>query len=72
MRWSNEGISLLDAMTLVSFLIGLANYDENIDQSSIDKIVKQTVEDIHYHLSMQDEKINEILSKLGGDTNGEK
>lgn len=72
MRGSNESISLLDAMTLVSFFIGLANYDENIDQSSIDKIVKQAVEDIHYHLSIQDEKINEILSKLGGDTNGEK
>lgn len=72
MRGSNEGISLLDAMALVSFLIGLANYDENVDQSSINKTVKQAVDDIHYHLSMQDEKINEILSRLGGDTNGEK
>ena len=71
MRGSNEGISLLDAMALVSFLIGLANYDENVDQSSMNKTVKQAVEDIHYHLSMQDEKINEILSKLGGDTSGE-
>lgn len=70
MRGSNEGISLLDAMALVSFLVGLANYDENIDQSSMNKTVKQAVEDIHYHLSMQDEKINEILSKLGDDTNG--
>lgn len=72
MRGSNEGISLLDAMALVSFLIGLANYDENVDQSSMNKTVKQAVEDIHYHLSMQDEKINEILLKLGGDTSGEK
>lgn len=71
MRGSNEGISLLDAMALVSFLIGLANYDENVDQSSMNKTVKQAVEDIHYHLSMQDEKINEILLKLGGDTSGE-
>lgn len=71
MRWSNEGISLLDAMALVSFFIGLANYDENVDQSSMNKTVKQAVEDIHYHLSMQDEKINEILLKLGGDTSGE-
>lgn len=71
MRGSNEGISLLDAMTLVSFFISLANYDENVDQSSMSKIVKQAVDDIHYHLSMQDEKINEILAKLGGDTSGE-
>lgn len=72
MRGSNEGISLLDAMALVSFLIGLANYDENVDQSSMSKIVKQAVDDIHYHLSVQDEKICEILAKLGGDTSGEK
>lgn len=72
MRGSNEGISLLDAMALVSFLIGLANYDENVDQSSMNKTVKQAVDDIHYHLSIQDEKICEILSKLGDDTNGEK
>lgn len=72
MRGSNESISLLDAMALVSFLIGLANYDENIDQSSMNKIVKQAVDDIHFHLSVQDEKICEILEKLGGGTSGEK
>lgn len=72
MRGSNEGISLLDAMALVSFFISLANYDENVDQSSMSKIVKQAVDDIHYHLSVQDEKICEILAKLGGDTSGEK
>lgn len=71
MRGSNESISLLDAMALVSFFISLANYGENVDQSSMNKTVKQAVEDIHYHLSMQDEKINEILLKLGGDTSGE-
>lgn len=71
MRGSNEGISLLDAMALVSFFISLANYDENVDQSSMSKIVKQAVDDIHYHLSVQDEKICEILAKLGGGTSGE-
>ena len=71
MRGSNEGISLLDAMALVSFFISLANYDENVDQSSMSKIVKQAVDDIHYHLSVQDEKIREILAKLGGGTSGE-
>lgn len=72
MRGSNEGISLLDAMALVSFFVGLANYDENVDQSSMNKTVKQAVDDIHYHLSVQDEKICKILAKLGGDTDGKK
>ena len=66
MRGSNEGISLLDAMALVSFLIGLANYDENVDQSSMNKTVKQAVDDIHKHLAIQDEKIDLLLSKLEG------
>lgn len=70
MRGSYEGISLLDAMALISFFVGLANYDENVDQSSMNKTVKQAVDDIHYHLSVQDEKICEILARLGGDTNG--
>lgn len=72
MKGANEGISLLDAMALVSFLVGLSNYDENVDQSSMNKTVKQAVDDIHYHLSIQDEKIHEILAKLGGGTNSEK
>ena len=68
MRGSNEGISLLDAMALISFFVGIANYDENVDQSSMNKTVKQAVDDIHYHLAEQDKKLSEILDKLGGDT----
>lgn len=68
MRGSNEGISLLDAMAFVSFCVGLANYDENIDQSSMNKTVKQAVDDIHSHLAEQDKKLSEILDKFGGDT----
>ena len=63
-----EGISLLDAMAFVSFCVGLANYDENVDQSSMNKTVKQAVDDIHYHLAEQDKKLSEILDKLEGDT----
>lgn len=66
MRGSNEGISLLDAIALVSFFISLANYDENVDQSSMNKTVKQAVDDIHKHLAIQDEKIDLLLSKLEG------
>lgn len=72
MNGLRDGISLLDAMALVSFCVGLANYDENVDQSSMNKTVKQAVDDIHYHLSVQDEKICEILAKLGGDMDGKK
>lgn len=66
MRGSNKGISLLDAMALISFFVGIANYDENVDQSSMNKTVKQAVDDIHKHLAIQDEKIDLLLSKLKG------
>lgn len=66
MRGSNEGISLLDAIALISFFVGIANYDENVDQSSMNKTVKQAVDDIHKHLAIQDEKIDLLLSKLEG------
>lgn len=66
MRGSNKGISLLDAMALISFFVGIANYDENVDQSSMNKTVKRAVDDIHKHLAIQDEKIDLLLSKLEG------
>lgn len=66
MRGSNEGISLLDAIAVISFFVGIANYDENVDQSSMNKTVKQAVDDIHKHLAIQDEKIDLLLSKLEG------
>lgn len=66
MRGSNKGISLLDVMALISFFVGIANYDENVDQSSMNKTVKQAVDDIHKHLAIQDEKIDLLLSKLEG------
>lgn len=66
MRGSNEGIFLLDAIALISFFVGIANYDENVNQSSMNKTVKQAVDDIHKHLAIQDEKIDLLLSKLEG------
>lgn len=59
-----EQLTLLDAMTIVSFMIGLANYGENIDQSTMSKTVQAAVDDIHRHLANQDEKLSKLLTKL--------
>lgn len=61
----NKQNSLLDAIAMVSFIIGILNYNENVDQSALDKVVKSAVEDIHKHLAAQDGKINAIMAKLG-------
>lgn len=59
-----EQFTILDAMTLVSFIIGLANYGENVDQSAMSKTVQAAVDDIHRHLADQDEKLSKLLAKL--------
>lgn len=54
----------LDALAVVSFIIGLANYSENVDQSEMSETVKTAVDDIHAHLAKQDEKIAEIYERI--------
>ena len=56
---------LLDAITMVSFIVGLLNYGENVDQTTINDTVQSAVQDIHGHLAKQDEKITKILQLLG-------
>lgn len=60
----NGQYDLLDMLTIVSFFIGVANYEENVDQSTMDETVKKAVEDIHRHLKTQDQKIEKILDIL--------
>lgn len=58
---------LLDAITMVSFIVGLLNYGENVDQTTINDTVQSAVQDIHKHLAEQDEKITKILQLLEGE-----
>lgn len=61
---------LLDAITMVSFIVGLLNYGENVDQTTINSTVQSAVNDIHDHLSEQDAKITKILQLLEGKNDG--
>lgn len=58
--------NLLEAVTMVSFVMSLANYSENLDQSSAQDMLNGVVKDIHKHLQQQDEKIDKILNMIGG------
>lgn len=57
--------NIMDAMAIVSFVIGLANYNENIGQTDLQEIVNGAIDDIHRHLQIQDNKIDMILEVLG-------
>lgn len=67
MTSSGEQFSILDAIAIVSFLIGLANYEENVDQSQLQETINKAVEDIHNHLQSQDDKLTEIIDLLKGE-----
>jgi len=54
MYYSNQ--DLLDAVTLVSFLIGIMNYNENLSQSDKDDMMHAL-----------DEKTNAMLKRLESD-----
>ena len=56
--------NLLDALTLVGFVIGLANYDENVSQSQVQQLIDKALGDIHSHLQDQDLRLQSIENKL--------
>lgn len=66
-----ENLDLLDAMTILSFFIGVENLNQNMAQTDkqelldgVDKSISSTIQDIHDHLAEQDAKIDLILKRL--------
>ena len=60
----NNSVSILDFLTIVSFVVGLANYEENVDQNTMQEAVQSAVRQVHEHLEAQDKKIDKILKAL--------
>ena len=63
--------TFLDTISLMSFMISIMNYDENLTQSDKQDLQKELtnqaesiLNEIHNHLQDQDNKINLILKKL--------
>lgn len=54
-----EQFTILDAMTVVSFMIGLANYGENVDQSAMSKTVQAAVDYSSEYIQMLQDKYHE-------------
>lgn len=60
---------LNDVLNIAAFIVGLANYGENLDQRSAQKLLDRQTKEIHEHLQMQDEKIDKIVESLEGKEN---
>lgn len=64
-------LTLIDIMAVISFFISLANLDENLSQSdkadlqnSLQEEMHKALEEIHTHLTKQDQKIETLLQIL--------
>ena len=72
MRFNED---MLDALTLVSFMIGVANYNENLTQNDkaeimerLDTQTTEILEHIQAELEKQNEMLTEILQELKKET----
>lgn len=74
----SKNLDILDALNIVSFIIGYLNYQENLTQTdkqdimhAFDKQTKTLLNDINNHLVNQDIKINKIMEVLNIENNKE-
>ena len=67
----NGEFTFLDSITLVGFLVGMMNLEENLTQGDKQELQKDLadkaellLEEIHSHLEEQDRKLDQILKTL--------
>ena len=68
----NGEFTFLDTISIISFLIGVQNLGMNITQEDVQEVetkfnskLEESINDIHTHLAIQDDKLNMILERLG-------
>ena len=70
----NGQFTFLDTISLISFMIGVMNLNENLTQGDKQDLLEtfsqkaeELLNEIHGHLQEQDEKIDKILEELTHD-----
>ena len=59
-----EQLSFIDLLSILSFCIGLMNLEINITQEDVDNQTQTILNELHGHLEIQDNKLDDILSRL--------
>lgn len=59
-----EEWSFMDLVSMASFLLSIANLEQNLDQNQLQDSLNRVMADVHNHLQEQDEKLDQILSLL--------
>ena len=69
---SNYNQNFMDALALVGFMVGIANYNENLSQSDKDDIMqkldeqtKELLEGVKAELEEQNRMLEKIIARLG-------
>ena len=72
--WSQRSLDFIDLLSILSFVVGLVNLDENMTQGDKQDLQKDLAEksdailsEIHEHLERQDRKLSEIMEVLNAD-----
>lgn len=60
----DNSFGLLDRIAIASFVIGLANYTENVDQTTLQTDLRGFVTEIHAHLNRQDQRLQQIEESI--------
>jgi hypothetical protein len=58
-------LDFLDIITIASAIVGVLNYAENVDQTTMQNAVQGAADDLNAHLHEQDVKLNTIMEHLG-------
>lgn len=68
---NNGQLDFLDILNIMSFIIGVMNYDENLTQNDKQDLMQELnaksdklLKEIHRHLTEQDKKIDIILKEV--------
>lgn len=68
---NNEQLSLLDILNILSFIIGILNYNENLTQGDkqelmqeLDNKISLVLDKVQKHLELQDKQLNIIIKRL--------
>ena len=71
MNNENRQLTIVDAISVLSFLVGIENLNANLTQNDKQDLQRDLTEstdrlldEIHAHLEAQDKKIDTILSRL--------
>lgn len=66
----NEQLSFIDLLSIMSFCIGVMNLDLNVTAEDIDNQTQTLLNEVHTHLEMQDNKLDNIIQRLEKLENG--